>query len=395
MPRKISKKNLILLSIISLFWIGFFMVNFIWKGSYIFEGQLTFKEISFTYNGDLPKPLLQNVLGIRKLDITGRQLQALTLKGSDFTSNDDNLKQKLINLDKIKIEFPYVNSRLILTPKNNLSSNNLSLLELRINPETNVQELTYNKNNILSFCLQSTSKSSGSCLLTGNENNKTSQEKTTNNLKLYLGKEAYIIDLERVNIPDLNITTNSKQYQSLQLQYIAQGQEPQIDMLSPTQIFIDLPKQEVVTTDSEIDVPQWFYEDIEVKDVQFHRFKKPSNNVTDEIPISTIIQGKIRMNDREIKLQANQFLVVTDGKPGIRKLRHLSIHPQNPQGLNTLISGKSKGIAVGLFPQFPIQSINPSWLSKYFSSEAIAAILSFVAAFTAVVLEKILFPDKP
>ena len=82
-------------------------------------------------------------------------------------------------------------------------------------------------------------------------------------------------------------------------------------------------------------------------------------------------------------------------KPGIRKLRYLSINPLKPQGLQTFISGKSKGIAVGLYPQFPIQSINPSWLSKYFSSEAIAAILSFISAFTAVVLEKIVFPDNP
>ena len=101
------------------------------------------------------------------------------------------------------------------------------------------------------------------------------------------------------------------------------------------------------------------------------------------------------MKDRELELEKNQFLIIANDKPGIRKLRYLSINPLQTQGLQTFISGKSKGIAVGLYREFPIKTIKPSWLSKYFSSEAIAGILSFISAFTAIVLEKILFPDNP
>ena len=91
---RIRRRNLILATIIIVFWSSFFLFNFILKGSYIFEGQLTVNEMSFTYNGDLEKPLLQNIIGIKKLDISGKQSQPLTLKGK-FTANDESVNQKL------------------------------------------------------------------------------------------------------------------------------------------------------------------------------------------------------------------------------------------------------------------------------------------------------------
>ena len=92
-------------------------------------------------------------------------------------------------------------------------------------------------------------------------------------------------------------------------------------------------------------------------------------------------------------MRQNQFLIVADDKPGIRKLRYLAIKPDKPSGVTTFISGKSQGIAVGLYPQFPIAEIKPSLLSQYLSSEAIAAILGSLATFTILVLEKIMFRD--
>ena len=413
---RIRRRNLILATIIIIFWSSFFLFNFILKGSYIFEGQVKVSEMGFTYNGDLQKPFLQNIIGIKKLDIIGKQSQPLTLKG-EFTTKDTTLNQKLNSLDKIKIEFPYSASRLILTSNNSDSSpqNDLSILELRINPNTRTNQLTYTQENQLSFCLQSAPKSSADYLCSDNTDNNPnfSNSESLGKLKLSLGKQAYILDLEQVNIPELNITSDQNRYQSLQIKYHPQTKEPQLDILAPTKIFIDLPElttnkpnSEIeikkikpnleieIKPNSEIEIPQWFYEDLDVTDVKFTRFKQ-SSNVADEIRTSTIISGKVRMKDRELELETNQFLIVADDKPGIRKLRYLSINPLKPQGLQTFISGKSKGIAVGLYPEFPIKSIKPSWLSKYFSTEAIAGIISFISAFTAVVLEKILFPDNP
>ena len=101
------------------------------------------------------------------------------------------------------------------------------------------------------------------------------------------------------------------------------------------------------------------------------------------------------MKDQELELTDKQFLIVSNDDPGIRKLRYLTINSLKPQSLQTFISGESKGIAIGLYPKFPIESIEPSWLAKYFSTNAIAGILSLISAFTAVVLEKIIPSDNP
>ena len=99
------------------------------------------------------------------------------------------------------------------------------------------------------------------------------------------------------------------------------------------------------------------------------------------------------MHDQDLNLKKNQFLIVADDKPGIRKLRYLSINHKQPASLNTLISGKSKGIAAGLYPQFLIAQIKPNLLSQYLSSEAIAALLGSLSTFTLLTLEKIIFRE--
>ncbi len=199
--------------------------------------------------------------------------------------------------------------------------------------------------------------------------------------------------MEQINIPELNITSDNNSYQALELNYTPQTQEPQLNILSPTQIRIDLPKPTKIKPDQETENSQWFYADFDVKDVNFYRFKQ-SSNVRDEIQNSTIISGKLRMHDKELNLEKNQFLIVADEKPGIKKLRYLSINPKQPPSLRTLISGKSKGIAAGLYPQFPIAEIKPSLLSQYLSSGAIAAILGSLSTFTLLTLEKIIFRDN-
>lgn len=393
MVTRTGKRNLILTIILILFWSILFLFSFILKGSYVFEGQVTVNEMSFTYNGDSEKPLLQNIRGIKNLDIKGKQSQPLTLKGK-FSSDDESINQQLSKLDRIKIEFPYATSRVILTSADPSLPNQLAITELRINPQTRINQLTYNQENELSFCLESTNQPSEYCLFPENAIDNSSKPEFLGKLKLHLAKEAYTLNLEQVNIPELNITSDINTYQALQFNYISQTQEPQLNILSPTQLFIDLPETKTNNANSTIETPRWFYEDIDVTNVDFYRFKYASN-VTDEIPISTIIDGKIRMKDKTIELKNNQFLIISDDKPGIRKLRYLSINPLKNRGLQTFISGKSRGVAVGLYPQFPIEKIAPSRLSKYFSSEAIAAILSFISAFTAVALEKIFFSDNP
>ena len=205
---RVKRVYLILAIILIIFWSSFVLFEFILKGSYIFEGQVTASEMSFTYNGNFDRSLLQNVIGIKKLDITGKQAEPLTLKG-EFTSNDKNLNQKLNNLDKIKIEFPYATSRLILTSTDLSLLREFAILGLIINPNTRINQLIHNKENQLDFCLQSATQDSKYCLYPENVDNDPSfsSAESLGILKLRLGIQPYIIDLEKVNIPALNITT--------------------------------------------------------------------------------------------------------------------------------------------------------------------------------------------
>ncbi len=85
---RIKRSHLIITIITVLIWIILILLLIVFKGSYIFEGQIVASEMSFTYNGKSEKPLLQNVIGVGKIDLKGKQAQPLTLKGT-FTSEDD------------------------------------------------------------------------------------------------------------------------------------------------------------------------------------------------------------------------------------------------------------------------------------------------------------------
>ncbi|MEM7556119.1 MAG: hypothetical protein AAF378_18865 [Cyanobacteria bacterium P01_A01_bin.84] len=371
---RINRRDLIIAVITILIWIILFLLLVVFKGSYIFEGHVVASEMSFTYNGESAKPFLQNVMGIRGIDLRGKQSQSLTLKGK-FTSEDEIVNQQLQNIEQIKIDFPYATSRLILTPTNSSEAEQFSILGLSINTKTRINQLTYNQEQQLSFCLQSAVQPSEYCLFPENTANDYNS-KSLGNLKLLLAQQIYTLNVEQVNIPQLNIKSDNNSYQAVELKYTPRTQEPQLNLLSPTTIRINLLKQAETKAKQEKESPQWFYEDFDVKDVDFYRFQQ-SSNVRDEIQNSTIISGKLRMHDQDLNLEKNQFLIVTDDQPGIRKLRYLAIKSDNPSGLTTLISGKSKGIAVGLYPQFPIVEIRPSLLSKYLSSEAITLRVAF------------------
>jgi hypothetical protein len=131
----------------------------------------------------------------------------------------------------------------------------------------------------------------------------------------------------------------------------------------------------------------WFRGDIDVKNVHFEQFDLGGKTI-DEIVNSTILKGEVRLEGNKLELQEQQFLIINDPQPGIRKIRSLQIYPEEPQGLRTFITGESRGIAVGLYPNFPVQSLKPSLLSKYLSQEAVNALLALLGAFTGIFVEK-------
>ncbi|NQZ63313.1 MAG: hypothetical protein HRT59_14625, partial [Crocosphaera sp.] len=106
--------------------------------------------------------------------------------------------------------------------------------------------------------------------------------------------------------------------------------------------------------------------------------------------------GEIRLGKEKIELEKNQFLTTKSPETAIRKIRSLTItnDPKLPPGIQTFITGETNSISVGLYPDFPVESIQPNLLSKHLSSEAITAIITFITTLTAVFLPR-LFPDSP
>ena len=86
------------------------------------------------------------------------------------------------------------------------------------------------------------------------------------------------------------------------------------------------------------------------------------------------------MRNETLEIDKNQFILT--GKPGIQLLHQFQIHsdPELPQGLAVRIRGKSAQIQVGIDRQFPVNSIQANFLTKYLSRDAISTLLAFCAA---------------
>ncbi|MEL4896465.1 hypothetical protein [Crocosphaera sp. Alani8] len=367
------------------------LVSYFIPSNYIFQGNLIVESLSFTYNGNNDKLFLQNIQDINSIDFQGKLEQPIGLFGKFSIDNNPELENKLANIDTLTIELPFPESRFIVNQGNESKTTQISLNELRIEPETNINQLAYNhKNNSLDFCLHSIDHSSDDCQFP-EDINETQSPITIGQLRLELGQKPLQIQLSQINIDELNIKSDRNNPQEIILQFTPNDNEPiNLNLLSPNQLFITLPKPKDNNNSM-----NWFRRDIDVKNVQFSRYET-TQIVTDEVEISTILQGEIRLGKNKMKLEKNQFLITNSPQSAIKKIRSLSLtsDPKLPQGIQTFITGETNSIAVGLYRDFPVESIQPNLLSKHLSSEAITAIITFITTLTAVFLPR-LFPDSP
>ncbi|MFM6154940.1 MAG: hypothetical protein ACKPE3_18400, partial [Sphaerospermopsis kisseleviana] len=106
-------------------------------GTHIFEGNLIFKEMSFTYNDDQPKFFIGNIKNIKELETEGKQ--TLTFTGS-FQSQS---LPEINNLNSLEIELTERESKIIITPANSNTESEINLRELRLQPQTRIAKLKY------------------------------------------------------------------------------------------------------------------------------------------------------------------------------------------------------------------------------------------------------------
>lgn len=399
---RIRRRDQLLALLLLLIWIVLLWGNFYVRGISRFEGSLITRSMSFTYTGEVDKQFL-NGTNLTKLTLQGKQPETLVLTGK-FSSPDPDLNAKLKRLSQLEIQLPDPQSGLTLEAANAKQTNAIDLRSLRILPHTQVEQLTYYpKANQLKFCLQSGSAADDGC-----ESSSPTEPDSAEVGKLEFGVNSAAMNLVLVKaqISALEITT-----ETLETQLRWQSSDAQdfvLPLVSHTSLQLSLPKINNNTADdAAIDITQLIRGDISVKQVRFAQWDR-IGNVNDDIEASEILEGEVRMMGQSLKLQPRQFLIIPTDRhffdkpncrmsptqnPGIQRLRDIRLNLKEPQGLQTLVSGESKCLAIGLYQDFPTQSIEPSWLLKYLPQEGINAIYTLIGAFTGILFPR-LFPDK-
>ncbi|MEH1844685.1 MAG: hypothetical protein V7L25_06675 [Nostoc sp.] len=307
-------------------------------GKHTFEGNIISQEMSFIYNGQESKLFLQDIRGIKELENEGKQ--TLTFTGNFQSETWPELNQ----LDLLKIHLKDSESRWILAPANLQATSEINLDELRLQPNTKVAGLSYDfYRNQLAFSLQSNSKL-----------NLKSNQNTT--LDLYLGEQPIKVIVEGYELLDLKLPNQPDKQTPLEFIVNPNNKKLNLEIAQNTNIYITLAKPP--KSESE----EWFREKIETKDVKFLDLDRNGKDARDDLKISTIVEGKIRMVGQEQDIKQNQFLMGEnpDTPLNIELIRHLQIVPK--KGIEARFSGKTKEIKIGLDQDFPVSQIQGSWL---------------------------------
>ena len=319
--------------------------------THIFESNLTVEEMSFTYAGKEPKLFLDTVRGIKSLEIEGQQ--TLSFTGKIQSKSTPALNQLTI----LEIEPIDSTSKWSIAPANLKQSSELELTELRLQPDTQVNKLSYDPypdRNQLAFSLTS--------------NTRVKKPTNTNIVQLNLGNQPLKVSLEGYKFKNVKLPIDSEKQRQLEFILTPNNQEFRLNLADPVTIYMQLPRNNNASK-------QWFRGKIEVKNVQFQRLDRTGANQDDNLPISTILKGEVHMAEQTREIKPNQFLMVEE--PGIKLIRYLNIVPQ--KGLEVRISGKSKLIQIGLDQEFPVSRIQASWLDRVLPRDAIIALISFCA----------------
>ena len=319
--------------------------------THIFESNLTVEEMSFTYAGKEPKLFLDTVRGIKSLEIEGQQ--TLSFTGKIQSKSTPALNQLTI----LEIEPIDSTSKWSIAPANLKQSSELELTELRLQPDTQVNKLSYDPypdRNQLAFSLTS--------------NTRVKKPTNTNIVQLNLGNQPLKVSLEGYKFKNVKLPIDSEKQRQLEFILTPNNQEFRLNLADPVTIYMQLPRNNNASK-------QWFRGKIEVKNVQFQRLDRTGANQDDNLPISTILKGEVHMAEQTREIKPNQFLMVEE--PGIKLIRYLNIVPQ--KGLEVRISGKSKLIQIGLDKEFPVSRIQASWLDRVLPRDAIIALISFCA----------------
>lgn len=330
----------LLLLLLSLLILGFK----IWPSSHVFEGNIIAESVSFTYAGPSSKLFINSIRHLRRIELQG--VQNLQILGC-FEGED------LSGIDNLDISLKYPHSKLVITPSNPDSLSQLELSYLRLDSQTKVRNLIYDTDrNQLIFTLIPPSE----------ENSKIS-------IQLSLGQDPLNISIEGYDSPQLNQPEDEYNFREFVL--TPYTTELNLSLSSQTELYLDLPNLETSN------YQQWLWGNLTVNQVRFSRFLT-TDNTQDDIELSTILQGKVRLVNQDLNLENRQFLIFNK-TPNIQSFPFLQIHPDEPQGLQVRIHGKASKIAAGIDPQLSVSEINASLLDFWLPPEIVNLLLTMAA----------------
>jgi hypothetical protein len=321
--------------------------------THIFEGDIFVEEMSFTYNGQEPKLFLTSIRNISNLEIEG--IQNLTLTGKFKSTSTPQLNQ----LKQLKLALIDNKSKLIISPLK--SESQLDINEFRLQPNTKVNIMKYDDyNKKFNFTL----------------------ENKPNILPIYLGEVELKIIIENYKLSDQNLSKNINPEIPLEFIFTPDNKELKFSLIN-NRIYL------TISNDTQDDFEDWFRGRIESKEVEFQRLDR-SGYIGDDLAISTISEGKIRMIDQERDIKEHQFLMGEnpDVPLNIELIRNINIVPK--KGLEVRFTGKTKQIQIGLDKNFPVSRIQGSWLDSILPRDAIIAIFAFGAGTITSILSFVL-----
>jgi hypothetical protein len=355
--RYLVQNKFVVFIILLLLIFGILSLLAIIPSTHLFEGNLIVEEMSFIYNGDQPKLFLNGIDDITNIESEG--IQTLSFTGTFQSQTHPELN----HLNKpLKIELTNRKSKWIIQElENSKNSSQIELTELRLQPHTKVAGLSYDaQRNQLALSLQPNQ----------------SQKNQPNTLELYLGEKPLKVILEGYKLPNLKLNKlNNHENNGQILEFTLIPDNPQFKLEIEKNNTINITTPTPPKDDSE----QWFRGKIDTQNVQFQRLDRTGIDINDDLAISTIMEGKIRMIEQEKEIKKNQFLMgeKPDLPLNIQRIRYLQI--ADKKGIEVGVSGKTKQIKIGLDKEFPVSIIQGSPLDGVLPRDAIVALFSFGA----------------
>ena len=288
------------------------------------------------------------------------------------------MKQSRLTIRQLEIDLnhPYslndFYSKLIIEPINFDESSSLGIKELSLQPQTQVNHLSYNpQGNQLDFALQKTTENTQPNSAIDPEANVLSNSNLPRDrpLQLSLSETPLKIIVEGYQSPDIETSPEEDN----KLEFIWTPWSTQLDLSLPEEAKLNLTLANLQSTN----LSEWFWGELSVTDVKFSK-TLGTEDVPEKLPISTILKGYIRLGEKELNLNKNQFLIFTDERR-IKQFPHLQIHPNDPAGLEIRIHGKANKIEVGFDRDLPVSQVTTNIWERLLPENLINILLTFCA----------------